>query len=117
MKIIIPICTIIRADIKLIELAKKEQETLDVWRNNVEPFSVWLEDINGKIEEIQSNWTSIENLNEKHLSLQVDICSFFIKKHVSHLCVVFSLIYLARYLGSRFGSQSYAFHFSRNSER
>lgn len=63
--------TIIRADIKLIELAKKEQETLDVWRKNVEPINAWLEETNGKLEELQSNQTNTETLKEKHLSLQV----------------------------------------------
>ncbi|XP_028414134.1 dystrophin-like isoform X2 [Dendronephthya gigantea] len=58
------------ADIKLIELAKKEQETLDVWRKNVEPFSAWLDDTNVKLDEIQNSSGETENLKERHLDLQ-----------------------------------------------
>lgn len=58
---------------KLLELAKKEQETLDVWRKNVEPFSAWLDKTNGKLDEIQNSSGDTENLEQRHLALQVNI--------------------------------------------
>ncbi|XP_046848609.1 utrophin-like isoform X4 [Xenia sp. Carnegie-2017] len=58
------------ADMKLMELAKKERESLDVWRRNVDPFIVWLEETQGKLDAIQETSTELENLKEKHLALQ-----------------------------------------------
>jgi hypothetical protein len=55
----------------LIELAKKEQESLDVWRKNVQPFSAWLDETNGKLDEIQNSVGDTENLEQRHLALQV----------------------------------------------
>jgi hypothetical protein len=56
----------------LIELAKKERETLDVWRKNVEPFSAWLDETNGKLDDIQKNSGDTETLEQRHLALQVN---------------------------------------------
>lgn len=56
---------------KLIELAKKEQETLNVWNKNVEPFSAWLDETSTKLNDIQSKHDDTGNLQERHLALQV----------------------------------------------
>jgi hypothetical protein len=39
----------------------------------VEPFSAWLDETNGKLDEIQKNSGDTENLEQRHLALQVNI--------------------------------------------
>ena len=68
---------------KLIELAKKEQETLDVWRKNVEPFSAWLDETNEKLDKIQNSFGDTENLEQRHVALQVNI-TLLLQLHLHH---------------------------------